>query len=54
MHKARAKGMGQGWDYVMEQGKGYGTMGQGHGTRLGLRDYGVRTRDKAWAKGIWA
>ena len=26
MHKARAKGMGQGWDYGMEQGKGYVTM----------------------------
>ena len=59
--KGMVKGMSQGygvrvrlWDKGMGQGKWHWTMGQRHGTRHGLRDYGIRTRDKAWAKGIWA
>ena len=39
-------------DKGMGQGKGHTTMGHVHSTKHRLRDHGIRTRDKAWTRGI--
>ena len=49
-HGTRHEPRAWGKDVTIGQGCDYGTMRQGHG----IRDYGIRTRDSTWDKGIGA